>query len=194
MTDNFQSSAAKLTEISVSEILKKNWQWLLGLGIALTILGTVSILVATLTTLISVIFFGVFLILNGFMFIYHAVKFWWRQWGKFFLQLSIGILYVLGGFVLSFYPVHGALSLTLILALFYIFIGVYRGVLSVKQKAPGWGWMLFSSLVTLLLGIFIVFLWPAASLWVIGVFIGIDIIFVGWAFIMSALAVRATIA
>ena len=57
-------------------------------------------------------------------------------------------------------------------------------------RIHGWGWQVLSGLVALLLGLFITAGWPASSIWVIGTFIGIDLIFGGWSFIMIALAAR----
>jgi len=44
---------------------------------------------------------------------------------------------------------------------------------------PGWGWMLLAGLVTLLLGLLIAAHWPVDSVWVLGMFLGIDLLFTG---------------
>jgi uncharacterized membrane protein HdeD (DUF308 family) len=188
--DNFQQNAAKFIDPNIKTILQKHWKWLLGLGIALVILGTISIFVAALTTIISVILIGTFLILNGAMLVYQAFKVWWHHWRRFSVQLIMGLLYLFAGFIFVLYPIQGAVSLTLVLAVFYIIIGIYRFILALSHKTPGWGWLLFSGLLTAVLGFIVLGYWPAISLWVIGVFVGIDILFIGWAFIMTALAVK----
>jgi uncharacterized membrane protein HdeD (DUF308 family) len=53
------------------------------------------------------------------------------------------------------------------------------------------GWRLASSIITLLLGVLILLEWPASGLFIIGLFIGIDLIFTGWVYIVSALSARS---
>ena len=44
---------------------------------------------------------------------------------------------------------------------------------------PGWGWQVADGLVTLALGLLVLAEWPGSGLWVIGLFVGIDLIFYG---------------
>ena len=193
MVNNFRQKISPLQGISINETLQKHWRLLLGLGIALVILGTLSIFIAVLTTLVSIITLGVFLLISGSALIYQAFKVWWHHWTKFFFQLGIAVLYVLSGLIFICFPVVGAIYLTLMLAIFYLISGVYRGVIALQHRASGWGWMLFSGLLAILIGVLILFFWPAISLWIIGIFIGIDIMFIGWALIMAALSAKEKI-
>ena len=163
-------------------------------GVICIILGMVAIGVATLTTLISVVFLGTMLILGGIIVIFDAFKFWWRQWGGFTLHLLTGLLYLVIGALLIRHPVAGALSLTLFLATLFIIVGIFRIIESIANKFPMWGWYLFNGIVTLLLGILILVHWPASSLFIIGLFIGIDLIFLGWAYVMLGFSSRSTTA
>jgi uncharacterized membrane protein HdeD (DUF308 family) len=189
MENNLQYSARN-TILSQNKTLHAKWPWLLGIGIALVILGTLSILAATLTTLVSVILLGGFLIANGILLSYQAGKLWWGQWGKFFLQAGIGFLYVIAGIIFISNPMGAAVTLTLMFAIFYIIIGISRAILAITHRISGWGWLFVSALITTLLGILILSVWPSASLWLLGVIVGIDIVFIGWALIMTAVWAR----
>ena len=68
-------------------------------------------------------------------------------------------------------------------------IGASRGR-KLVEHFDGWGWVLVNGLVTLALGIMIWRRWPEASFWVIGLFVGIDLLFAGWSWVMTAVAVR----
>jgi uncharacterized membrane protein HdeD (DUF308 family) len=87
-------------------------------------------------------------------------------------------------------PAAGALSLTLLLAAFFMVGGILRIVAAVSFRFPGRGWAVFGGLVTLVLGAMIWSEWPTSSIWVIGTFVGIDLIFDGWSLVMTGMAAR----
>ena len=168
--------------------LKENANWFLILGISLVVLGTLGIIFSYVSTLFSVVYLGSFLIVLG---IFEGIKsFKVHQWSNFFLHLSLSIVYTMGGFFIVFYPIINAISLTLLLALFFIVAGILRIVFSISKHTPHRAWLALNGLLTLLLGILIVYQWPLSGLWVIGMFVGIDILFTGWTWIMLSMAVK----
>jgi uncharacterized membrane protein HdeD (DUF308 family) len=168
--------------------LRRNWGLLLALGIAELLLGVIALGIVRLVTLASVLFFAWLLILSG---VVHLVRaFRTRGWEGVSLHLLIGILQAAVGVLLLANPAAGAASLTLLLAALFIVSGLFRIGFAVMTRIHGWGWQVLSGLVAFLLGMLISQGWPASSIWVIGTFIGIDLIFGGWAFIMLALAAR----
>jgi uncharacterized membrane protein HdeD (DUF308 family) len=172
------------------EDFQKNRGWFLALGILLIIGGTLAIIYDVAATLLSVLFFGWLLIIVGAI---EAVQsFWQARWGGFFLHLVVGILAVVVGSHLVSAPMAGALVLTLVMAIYFIVIGVVRAISAIAMRFPGWGWVLLSGVITFILGIMIRNQWPATGLWVIGLFIGIDLIFSGWAYVMLSLAAGKT--
>lgn len=168
-----------------------NWGWFLIGGILMVILGIIAISVSTLTTMVSVLLLGVLILLGGIILLFDTFKFWWQHWGGFFLFLLMGILYVIVGFMLIKYPVAGAVSLTLLLAIFFIIVGLLRIIGSISTQLPQWGWVLFSGIVTFILGIMILMQWPTSGLYILGLFIGIELILAGWAYILLSLAARS---
>ncbi|MEI8365022.1 MAG: DUF308 domain-containing protein [Parachlamydiaceae bacterium] len=173
------------------EHVRKQWNWFLAFGIILMVLGLVSIAAATFVTIASMVFLGALLLVGGVVQI--GYTFTMRQWSGFFLSLLSGILYTVVGFMLVAHPMAGALSLTLLLAAFYIVGGIFRIVGSAMMQFEQWGWALFSGIVKLVLGLLIWAGWPETGLWVFGLFIGIDLLFYGWFWVLLSLTARKAI-
>lgn len=170
------------------EQLRRQWNWYLIFGIIMIILGVLAIGASTTVTMASMVFLGALLLIGGIVQIGYA--FTVTKWSGFFLSLFAGILYAVVGFMLIAHPTASALSLTLLLAAFYIVGGLFRIIGSLATRFDHWGWALLSGVVTLVLGLLIWGGWPETGLWVFGLFIGIDLIVYGWFWVMLALAAR----
>lgn len=168
--------------------LKSGWGWLVALGSALVILGLFALSWSVMATLVSVEIFGWLLLLGGGLSVVHAVV--RRRWGGFFIELFAGILYIVIGLMVVGNPAAGAAVLTLLIAMFLLVGGIFRIVTALTVRFHHRLWMLLNGIVTLLLGIMIWRQWPWSGLWVIGMFIGIDIIFYGWSLVMLGLALK----
>lgn len=169
----------------------KNWPRFLFWGIVLLLLGIAAICASTVATLISVVILGFFIFFGGAIILIDTLTFWWGKWGGFLLHSLAAILYLIVGLILIMNPVEGSISLTLLLGAFYVVIGLYRIFYSSSSKAPRWGWSLVNGIISFILGILILASWPASSLFIIGLFVGIDLVFSGWTYIMAALAARS---
>jgi uncharacterized membrane protein HdeD (DUF308 family) len=170
------------------EIVKRNWGWFLALGIAQIILGAIAINAAVFVSVISVKVFGWLLLFGGILSVVHA--FWERQWSGFFIDLLTGILYAIVGFIIITHPVENAILFTLMMAVFFMVGGVFRIVEAFVFPCPHWFWVLLNGVITTALGIMIWRQWPYSGLWVIGLFIGIEMILYGWSLVMIGLAAR----
>lgn len=173
-----------------AEAFKQNWQWFLAWGVALIVLGFAAMYFSFYSTILSVILLGGILSIAGVFVMFDAFQFWWKKWGGFAAHLLIGLLYLTVGIILVQQPIASSLSLTLILGIFYIVLGIFRLAYNFSTHLPQRGWRIFGGALTLLLGIFIVAEWPATGLFVIGLFIGIDLLFAGWIYTIGALAAR----
>jgi uncharacterized membrane protein HdeD (DUF308 family) len=169
-------------------VVRENWQWFLGLGLLLILLGTAIIGSSYYATIFSVILLGVFLIAAGAVQIVQA--FMERKWSGLFLSLFLGILYIVTGFVCVARPATAAISITLWIAAFCLIVGLFKIFSSVILRFDQWGWVFFNGIVTFLLGILIYEGWPLSGLWVIGLFIGIDLILSGWSWVILSLSAR----
>lgn len=171
------------------EDLRRNWWWYVLLGICTILIGMFAVAYSVLTTIASVLIFGVLLIVSGAMETGHAIL--RRRWSGFFLDLLFGILSLVVGVLVVIHPVESALSLTLLIAFFLIFGGVFKSVVALTAGFQHWIWLLLAGVVSIALGVMIYRKWPADALWVIGLFVGIDMIFNGWTLVMLGTAARA---
>jgi len=170
------------------EEVRRNWGWFLALGIALIVLGVVALAAVGLTTIATVMFLGWLVLIGG---VFEAVAaFWARQWSGFFLHLLVGVLYVVVGALMIGHPAAVAAGLTMLLAALFLTGGVFRIVAAVTLRYPNWGWAVLDGAVSLILGGMIWAELPSSAIWVIGTFVGIILLFRGWAWVMFALAVR----
>jgi uncharacterized membrane protein HdeD (DUF308 family) len=175
-------------QLTGADELRRYWGWYLALGIVLIVLGTIAIGSTFVMTIASVFFFGWLLIIAGVMAVIHA--FWHKRWAGFFLDLLTGILYVVAGWMMVTNTKESALLLTLIIAMFLVFEGVFRIVAALTARYPHWGWVLFNGIISLALGVMIWWQWPYSGLWVIGLFVGIEMLLNGWSLVMLSLMGR----
>lgn len=160
----------------------------LGIGLALIALGSLAIYSAIFATFASVVFFGWLLVFAGFIQFGHAL--YSRGWEGFLLGLLLGLLSLAAGALIIANPLTGAIALTLLLSFLFIAQGILRITLALVKKFEHWGWVLASGILGVLLGVLILMQWPYAALYIIGLFVGIDLIFNGWALIMLSMMVR----
>ena len=117
-------------------------------------------------------------------------SFWAGKWSGMLFHMLIGVLYCVVGYMIIDAPGVNMLVLTKFIAIFLIVAGVFRIVSALVTRFHDWGWVLLNGAITLLMGIIINRQLPEASLWVIGLFVGIEMIFNGWAWIMLSLGLR----
>jgi uncharacterized membrane protein HdeD (DUF308 family) len=158
--------------------LRNVWIWLVVLGITLMAVGAVAIGAAVITTLTSAVIFGILLVGAGAIQLVNA--FLARSWRGFLIHVFVGLLYLVVGGLMVEHPVQAAEGLTLLLAAALLLGGAVRVTFALIESFAGRGWMLLNGVISVLLGVMIWQQWPAASLWVIGLFIGIDLVFSGW--------------
>jgi uncharacterized membrane protein HdeD (DUF308 family) len=172
------------------DALSRNWGWLLALALLMIVLGLMAIAAPVYATFAVQILLGWILVIGGIAQAIHA--FMARGWGGFLLELLSALVYLAVGALLLVNPVEGALALTIVLAAFLVVEGIFKVVMAWRVRAhPGWGWLLSSGILTLILGGLIWAEWPSSALWVIGLLVGVHLLFTGWALIMLALAARA---
>jgi uncharacterized membrane protein HdeD (DUF308 family) len=171
----------------ISEI-RRSWGWLLALGISFMLLGVVCILGDVTATFATVLFFGWMLLFSGVVALIHAFR--TRTWSGFFLHLLSALLRGFTGYVLVRYPGAGAVSLTLVLAVFFVVGGMFRAVGAGMMQFPRWGWSLASGIVSVALGIMLLVQMPVSSIWFIGFAIGVDLVVDGASLVGFATAIH----
>jgi uncharacterized membrane protein HdeD (DUF308 family) len=141
-----------------------------------------------LQTVVSMIFLGWILIFSGVLEIIHGII--RRQWKGFFINLLGGVLYAVAGFLILGHPRIAATKLSLLIAMVLMAAGIFRLVVAVTTAIQHRAWLVFNGVTSVMLSLSILNSWPASGLWVIGLFIGIDVIVDGWTEIMLALSAR----
>jgi uncharacterized membrane protein HdeD (DUF308 family) len=165
-----------------------NWGWFLAFGIVLMVLGIAAVVRSTTATIASMVFFGWLLVFSSV--IQFVEVFMVGRWEGFFLHLLIAILFGMVGLLMVVRPVISAEALTLLMSVFFLLGGLYQLVAAVWTHLPGWGWHALNGIIAAVMGVLILAQWPVSGLWVIGLFVGIDLIFYGWAWIALALDLR----
>ena len=170
---------------------RTGWGWFVALGIAQLVLGIIAWFDVIAFTIAGVIFIGALLLVAGIFQVVHA--FMDRDWGGFALHVLVGILYVIGGFLLMDEPIQGSLVITIFVAAALIIGGILRIVMAVQHRhMPGWPLFLLSGVVSLLVGLLLWWTLPWSSLFVVGTLIAVELIFHGVSWIQFGLALRRT--
>jgi len=169
--------------------LRSSWIWFVLLGALIMAAGFVALGATVAATLASIFVFGILLLVGGIFEIVNAL--FARSWGGFFLHLLSGVLHLIVGELLIEHPTVAAEGLTILLAVAFLVGGILRMIFALTESFPGRGWVMINGFVTFLLGVMIWRQWPESSLWVIGLLIGIDLIFSGWSWVALGLIVKA---
>ncbi len=169
--------------------LSAKWGWIFALGVLFLVSGFVALGSVVTATVASVLVVGWMMIIAGIGEIIHAFAV--KTWGRLALWLALGVLYVLGGVSIFINPLLAAGILTLFLGAALVASGILRIVLAFQMKVgTPWIAVALSGLVTVLLGGIILFHWPVSSLFVLGVFLGFDLILIGVGWMTMGLALR----
>jgi uncharacterized membrane protein HdeD (DUF308 family) len=174
---------------SVSQSVQSNWGWFLALGVALTVGGFFAIMLPVYSTIATSLFLGVILFVAGVFQVFHAFRV--KTWTGFFWDLAVGIVQIVGGAIIYFNPFAGAVTITVLIAAVFLAQGITQILLAFKVRPhDGWGWLLSSGLLALVIAFMLFNRFPAASLTTPGILAGISILFSGLSYIMIALAAR----
>ena len=175
-----------------AEALKKYRLWYMIYGLILIALGLFAIAMPYVATIAVELTVGWLLVIGGVLGLIasfsggqSAPGFWWN--------LLIAILSLLAGVALLWHPVAGTVTLTLILVAYLISGGVAKALMAINMRNPlpkAWGWMLFSALVDIGLAVLIMSGWLGTAGWVIGLFVGINLLMTGVALVIASIYSR----
>jgi uncharacterized membrane protein HdeD (DUF308 family) len=167
--------------------IAEHWVWYLLLGLVLVVGGFAAITFPFLSTIAAKIALGWIFLVSGGMTIAHAFSA--GKWQGFFLNLLIGIIYVVAGGYLVLLPLAGIVTLTIVVAALFLVDGLLEVIMALRIRPhEGWSWVLISGLAAIVLGGMIGLQLPNSATWAIGLLVGIKMIFAGWSFISLAIA------
>lgn len=168
------------------EIIQKHRKLFIFEGIMFIVLGCLAIALPGIFSL------GVELLVGG-LFIASGLVQGYRTFtignvAGFFLSAAMTLLYLVIGVMLLAHPITGILTLTILLTFFFIIEGLAQMIVGFHYRPHrAWGWRVFSGLVSLALAFIIWQGWPMAAVWVIGLLVGINLLFVGFTQLFVAL-------
>ena len=170
--------------------LRPRWGWIVAFGIISLIAGLIALGGSTMfATATAVYIVGFMMLFEGATEIVAAFNA--KEWSHRILWLLLGALYVFAGIICLQNPFAAATILTLLLGFALIIGGLVRIFLATRMRqGTPWGWVVFSGLISVLLGIIIVAHWPVSSFFVLGIFLGVDLIFIGTGWISVGLALK----
>ncbi len=172
--------------------IRKNWRWFLALGIVQVLAGSVAVGFAFSAILATAVTLGVLLLIAGGAQLAAAILA--RDWDGFFLFLLLAILYAVAGLPMLQHPRLAAEGLTVMLAVLFLIVGLFRITVALVGRIPSWGWVLFNGGVTVLLGLAMWRQWPESGLWAVGMLVGIELIVNGVTWSVLSVRVRKGLA
>jgi uncharacterized membrane protein HdeD (DUF308 family) len=174
---------------TISNFAHRTLNWSITLSILLILAGFFTLLIPFVGGIGITLFVGWALILSG---VTHLVFAWkGHTTGTRIWELLVGLAYLFAGFYLVVHPVAGLVSLTLLLAIYLFFEGIFEVVAFFQVRSrEGSGWLLFDGLITLLLAIMIWRQWPFSTVWAIGTLVGISMLFSGFSRLMLSLGAK----
>jgi uncharacterized membrane protein HdeD (DUF308 family) len=159
------------------------------LGLVLVLLGIGAIAFPEFSTFAATLLVGWVLLISGISIFISS--FWIHGTGPFFGANLFGLLSAAAGVFLLFNPMAGAVTLTLLVGVMFMFQGAAELFFSLEARpAPGWIGMLLSGIASILLAIIIASGWPGISLVVLGILLGINFITTGFAYIAVSRAFK----
>jgi len=149
-------------------------------GILLILLGTIGIILPQIMSLEASIFIASLLVVGGIFWLIHSFQVRTKEWTEW---LKPVLLLITGGLMIV-YPMTGVATIGLLLAVYLLLdaYGSFMMAYSLKEK-KGVFWMVFNGIISLLLAVLFIVGWPASSLFLVGLYISISLIFDGWALI-----------
>jgi len=174
----------------MQEYLQMHWRLFLAEGILFIFLGLCAIVVPQFFTVAIVVFLGWILLFGGIVHVSRAFVFanmpgfgWW---------LFMGVLQVIVGYLFITKPVAGALTLTMLMTVFFALEGVAKISLALMMRPLAhWGFILFSGITALVFALIIWISWSESAQWLLGLFLGINMVFLGWSLVKISLHHKA---
>ena len=177
---------------ALAQSIREHWVLFLIEGIVLVVLGILAVVIPVVATIAVTIFLGWLFLISGIVGL--VTTFWARHAPGFWWSLLSAALAIAAGLVLLAWPVSGAVSLTLLLIVFFTIEGVLTLMYALEHKkelSGRWGWMIVSGVIDLILAAIILAGLPGTAEWALGLLVGINMLFGGAAMIAMALHARS---
>lgn len=172
------------------EEVRGKWGWFVALGVGLILLGVVALANLLLATVATIFYIGAMMLIGGIVEIVHAFQV--KTWGGFFYWLLSGVFYAFAGIIAFYNPLLASAALTLLLAVLLVVAGIFRIWIGFAARPEsGWGWIVATGVITLLVGVLVYAAWPGNSLVLLGAILAVDLLFQGIGFISFGWMLRS---
>ncbi len=169
--------------------VRGNWGWFVALGIVFVLLGFFALGHVLISSIATALYVGAFILIAGGAQVVHAFRV--QGWSSFLFWLLCGVLYIVAGGLILYQPVMGATMITLFIGITLAIEGVFRIFAAFASRGnSNWFWVVLSGLITLALGAMIMARWPVDSVYVLGIFLGVDLVFAGVSTFFFGLSLR----
>jgi uncharacterized membrane protein HdeD (DUF308 family) len=178
------------TELQTENEVKQSVGWVIVFSIALIVLGILAIIMPTLGTAFFTATIGWIALISGIVMIVQSFRS--KPVRGFWLNLVVGIFYAIAGLYIIFNLASAAVALTLAFGILFIAEGIFTIIMAFTNRAgSSMSWlMVLNGVITLILGILVLNSWPTSALWLIGLYVGISLLFSGISLLAAGLATR----
>lgn len=173
----------------LKEALSKNWKVLLAGGIISVVLGAIAIIIPPLASVTITILVGIILLVGAVGMVAEALS--RGTTGHRIWSAILAVLYVIAGVWLLINPAEGTITLTWVLVIFFLVIGLFRLIGGIQGRGagvPNAGWMIVNGLLSIAIAVLVLVELPSSAAWAIGLLVGIQLLFDGFMLIATAMA------
>ncbi|MGE0499849.1 MAG: HdeD family acid-resistance protein [Rhizobiaceae bacterium] len=169
--------------------LRSSWVWILILGVICVVGGVLAFANPFAATIAAVALAGWTFLLFGVLQIVQAFR--TTGWPGFLWALLLGVLTTAVGLSLLLNPASGALSLTLIVAILFLVMGIVKVMYAVSLRPmSGWGFAALSGVISILLGVLILADYPWSASAILGILLAVELLSNGVMLVLVALGLR----
>src|SRR3954463_4249744 len=167
--------STRASTAGTTEELKRTRRWLTIAGVLSLLGGIVAIVLPNVASVATAIFIGWLLVFSSALYVVDAFS--TRDGKRTALRLLMAVLTFAAGVYLLVAPLDGTFTLTVMLVIWFVAIGVARTAIGISDRgAPGAGLLVLSGLLSLALGLLIALELPSSAEWAIGLIVGIDLV------------------
>lgn len=174
--------------------IKKSLGWVIALSIGLIILGILAILMPGLASAFFTSVMGWIALFSGIVMIVQSFQS--KPVRGFWLNLIVGIAYVIAGIYILFNVGAAVLALTFAFGILFIVEGIFTIIMAFTNRSGHrMSWLVaLNGVVTLILGIMVLNRFPFSAIWLIGLYAGISLLMNGVSLLAAAIAARRAVA
>ena len=174
----------------MKDALAKSWKLLLTAGIISAVLGAIAIIVPPLASVTITLLVGILLLIGAVAYVAEAIS--RGTTGHRIWSFIVAIVYVIAGVWLIVNPTEGTITLTWVLAVFFLIIGLFRIIAGIgaRGQVPNAGWTIVNGVLAVLIAVLVIADLPSSAAWAIGLLVGIQLLFDGIMMIVAGMAAK----